>query len=102
MEFQTSGISKIWPEDKQHIICLCQKYGADRVMEIVKEYKKEYKKSLPSLQDIFLELNEQYEKSCVDKVESTLSTDELISVVSDWIKYVGKSLVEGDFNSKSV
>lgn len=99
MEFQTGGISKIWPEDKQHIICLCQKYGADRVMEIIKEYKKN---CIPSLWDIVLELNERYEKCCVDKIENTLSADELVSAVRDWIKNAGKSLVEGDSNSKGI
>lgn len=99
MEFQTGGISKIWPEDKQHIICLCQKYGADCIMEIVKEYKKS---CIPSLRDILLELSEQYEKNRVNKVEDTLSTDELISAVRYWKKYLCKSLVEGDSNSESI
>lgn len=96
MEFQTGRISSIWPEDKQHIICLCQKYGADHVMEIIKEYKRS------SHWDILLELDKYFEKCCADKVENTLSADELVSAVRNWIKLVSKSLVEGDFNSESI
>ena len=92
MEFQTGGISEIWPEDKQHIICLCQKYSTDHVMEIIKEYKRS------SHRDILLELDKYFEKCCADKVENTLSTDELVSAVRDWIKLVSKSLIEGDSN----